>query len=338
MTRQYIRARSLTGLRELAAQHGGDLRAVLTDVGLDPALLGKAEELIDFSAYCRLLEHCAELWRLPDLGFRMAPYHHLEILGPVALVTRMERNFRNAVLAILDNLVVYTNMLVASLEEQDDVAALILSVRSQPQSARQYIMLALAVSRNVIEQAAGHPVQFLEATFSEEDGGTRRTAEALFACPVRFGVERTALYFDRAVLDLELERSDTAYHAIIQRYLSTERASASRRISDVARNEIARQMELAECTLESVAHALRMEPRSLQRRLKAEGTSFRELVDEWRRERAMSLVTMTRMPLSDVADALGYAHQAVFSRAFLRWYGHAPLSYRQRVIGMQEAS
>nr|WP_256447731.1 AraC family transcriptional regulator [Paracoccus marinaquae] len=335
LVRQYIQSQALTGLAEVAPRWKGDASAALKQVGLDPKLMRDREVRIDFSQYCELLEYCAEHWNLPDLGFRMAPYQHLEILGPVALVTRMEANLRDAVQAILRNLVVYTNILVTAMEEQEDVAAIVLSVQHQAVPTRQYMFLALAVAKNVLEQAARTPIRFLEASFSEIDSGTGRTAEAWFGCPVRFGAARTALYFDRAVLDLQLERRDAAYHSIIQRYLSTARDEAGLNITDRARNEVARQMELAICTLESVAHALRIEPRGLQRRLKAEGTSFRDLVDHWRRDRAMSLVTMTRMPLSDVADALGYAHQAVFTRAFSRWHGNTPLACRQKATGAE---
>lgn len=329
MERRYIRARSLTGLREVARDHEGDLAAVFREVGLELGLLRRPDEQIEFEKYCKLLEHCAERWRLPDLGFRMAPHQHLEILGPVALVTRMERTLRDALDAITRNLVLYTNMLVAALEERDGVGAIVLGDRAAATPIRQYMFLSLAVTRNVVEQSLGRPVRFIEASFRESVKGGARTAEAWFGCPVRFGVDRNALYFDGALLDTELERCDTAYHSIVRRYLSTERSMVGESITDAVRGEVARRMELGDCTLEGVAHALQMEPRGLQRRMKSEGASFRDLIDDWRRDRAMQLVTMTWMPLSDVADSLGYAHQAAFTRAFLRWYDRAPLACRQ---------
>jgi AraC-like DNA-binding protein len=91
-------------------------------------------------------------------------------------------------------------------------------------------------------------------------------------------------------------------------------------------------MELQICTLESIASSLRVEPRSLQRRLKQEGVTFRDLVDDWRKARARTLVTQTRLPLSEISLALGYADQSIFSRAFQRWYGAGPLAYRQQAL------
>ena len=64
-----------------------------------------------------------------------------------------------------------------------------------------------------------------------------------------------------------------------------------------------------------------------------ERLAFRDLVDDWRRARALSLVTRTRLPLSQVSEAVGYADQSVFTRAFQRWYGDPPLVYRQRDAG-----
>ena len=95
-------------------------------------------------------------------------------------------------------------------------------------------------------------------------------------------------------------------------------------LTEQVRHEIGRQMELGNCSLESVADSLRMPARTLQRRLHHEGHSFRDLMDEWRRARALALVTNTRLPLSEVSDALGYSEQSVFTQAFRRWYGAAP--------------
>ncbi len=328
MAKYYTRATSLSGFAEVAAERDADLPAAMRAVGLDPSLLRRPDEQVDIVAFCELAERCAVDWELPDLWLKLAPYQHLEILGPVALLTRMEGDLRSALAAIIDNLVIHSNSLVCVLIEEGDIAAMVLDLRAVSCPARQYMLGCLAVTKNVVEQAAGTRIDFLEASYRDEERGSRGAAESWFGCPVRFGAERNALYFDRAVLDRRLERSDTAYHSIIRRYLATARHEVAGRPGDTVRAEIARQMELGSCTLENVARRLRLEPRSLQRRLKAERLAFRDLVDEWRRARALSLVTRTRLPLSQISEAVGYADQSVFTRAFQRWYGGSPLAYR----------
>lgn len=323
MGRYYARATKLAGLVQIAAERGADLHDLMRQAGLDPIALRTPEMSIDYGAFCELLRRCAVAWDLPDIGLRMIRYQQIDFLGPVALVTRMERTVRGALQAIIANLVIHANATVATLEEAGENASLILNQRDDAPRGRENTELVLAQGKLVIDSIAGAPTPLVEATFVHEKGNSARAVATHFGCPIRYGAERNALSFDRALLDRRIERSDLAYHALIKRYLATARA------------EIARQMELGHCTLEGVAQSLRTPPRSLQRRLHAEGLTFRDLIDEWRRGRALSLVTNTRLPLSEVSGALGYSEQSVFTQAFRRWYGGTPLRYRSQKLALE---
>jgi AraC-like DNA-binding protein len=327
--RYYTRATKLAGLVEIAAERGADINALVREAGLSPAVLRSPETAIDYGGFCELLRRCAVAWDLPDIGLRMIRYQQIDFLGPVALVTRMERTVRGAMRAIIANLVIHANATVAAFEEADgDTVSLILNQRDDAPKCRENTELVMAQGKLVIDSIAGAPVPLVEAAFVHDKGRSGRAVEAHFACPIRYGAERNALTFDRALLDRRIEKSDLAYHALIKKYLATARAELEGGLAEDVRAEIARQMELGHCTLESVADSLRMPPRSLQRRLQAEGLSFRDLLDEWRRARALSLVTNTRLPLSEVSEALGYSEQGVFTQAFRRWYGGTPHRFR----------
>ncbi|MCP2287699.1 AraC-type DNA-binding protein [Nocardia amikacinitolerans] len=82
--------------------------------------------------------------------------------------------------------------------------------------------------------------------------------------------------------------------------------------------------------LPRVAAALLLSSRTLSRRLNAEGTSFRALVDEVRRARSEQLLGHTRLTTEQVASRLGYAESASFIRAFRRWNGCPPQEFRSR--------
>ena len=328
--RYYTRATKLAGLVEIAAERGADIDALLREAGLNPAVLRSPETAIDYGGFCELLRRCAVAWDMPDIGLRMIRHQQIDFLGPVALVTRMERTVRGALRAIIANLVIHANATVAAFEEADgDAASLILNQRDDAPQCRENTELVMAQGKLVVDSIAGAPVPLVEAAFVHDKGRSSRAVEAHFACPIRYGAERNALTFDRALLDRRTEKSDLAYHALIKKYLTTARAELEGAgISEAVRAEIARQMELGHCTLESVADSLRMPPRSLQRRLQAERLCFRSLLDEWRRARALSLVTNTRLPLSEVSEALGYSEQSVFTEAFRRWYGGTPHRFR----------
>ena len=328
----YTRATKLAGLVEIAAARGADISVLMREAGLDPAVLGSPEAVIDYGGFCELLRRCALAWDLPDIGLRMIRYQQIDFLGPVGLVTRMERTVRGALHAIIANLVIHANATVAVFEEEEDgdTASLILNQRDDAPQCRENTELVMAQGKLVIDSIAGAPVSLVEAAFAHDKGSSARAVEAHSVCPIRYGAERNALSFERALLDRRIERSDAAYHPLIRKYLATTRAEVEGGTLEEVRAEIARQMELGHCTLERVASSLRMPPRSLQRRLQAEGLSFRGLLDEWRRARALSLVNNSRLPLSEVSEALGYSEQSVFTQAFRRWYGGTPHRFRKQ--------
>jgi len=81
-------------------------------------------------------------------------------------------------------------------------------------------------------------------------------------------------------------------------------------------------------TVTDIASQLGMSGRTLQRRLSDKGASFQSLVDLARRELAEQLLKDTDYSLAEVAFLTGFAEQSGFTRAFKRWAGQTPRSYR----------
>jgi AraC-like DNA-binding protein len=77
-----------------------------------------------------------------------------------------------------------------------------------------------------------------------------------------------------------------------------------------------------------VAAELHMSPRSLQRKLSAENTTFRKLVEAVRQELAESYLADGNTPLMEISYLLGFSAQSAFSRAFKRWTGSTPQEFR----------
>jgi AraC-like DNA-binding protein len=79
---------------------------------------------------------------------------------------------------------------------------------------------------------------------------------------------------------------------------------------------------------EAVARALHMSPRSLQRKLAAQGTTFRKLLQAVREELAQSYLADGSLTLLEISYLLGFSEQSAFSRAFKRWTGSTPQDFR----------
>lgn len=90
--------------------------------------------------------------------------------------------------------------------------------------------------------------------------------------------------------------------------------------------------------LARVAATLFVSERTLKRRLQEEDASFQHLVDEVRLERARELLENTGLNLSQIADALGYADAANFTRAFKRWTGLSPSHFRSKEAALRQTA
>jgi len=76
----------------------------------------------------------------------------------------------------------------------------------------------------------------------------------------------------------------------------------------------------------------------LQRRLKCEGQSFESIKDEVRRDTAMRYLQRQDLPLTKVAEKLGYAEQSVLSRSCYRWFAASPKELRERAMAKDSES
>ncbi len=155
--------------------------------------------------------------------------------------------------------------------------------------------------------------------------------EDYFGCPVNFGSDMDAL----RVSDKTLRTPNRVGDASIARYFDTileaeigtldDSAPLDRRVLD----RVAVSLSGGVPALSDVARDLGMSGRTLQRRLSDEHTSFQSLVDDARRKLSMRLLRHDEdATLSEVAFMTGFADQSAFTRAFKRWTGHTPGSFR----------
>lgn len=83
-------------------------------------------------------------------------------------------------------------------------------------------------------------------------------------------------------------------------------------------------------SIEEAAAMMNMTKRTLMRKLKAEGSSYQQLKDLVRRDKAVALLTKYSLPINQISESVGFSEPAVFTRAFSQWMGESPSQYRER--------
>jgi AraC-like DNA-binding protein len=179
---------------------------------------------------------------------------------------------------------------------------------------------------------AGRPWAPKEMRFRHARPGATEEHERLFACPVRFGAREAAMVVSRDVLALPVVTGDPAVAAVLARYADELLGRLPLADDPVTRAKRALSEALGcggDPSLPAVASRLGTTPRTLQRALEAQGTTHRALLDERRKDRGVTLAAGD-LAFDEVAFLLGFSEISAFYRAFKRWTGTTPASFRDR--------
>jgi len=154
--------------------------------------------------------------------------------------------------------------------------------------------------------------------------------DAMFGAPLRFSSGQTALHMPVAVLDLPNPKADANLLALLDRHAAIllDRHPASTTTGARVRTWLVEQHSAGGPLAREAAKALSMSERTLHRRLQQEATTFRALLDQFRHEKAMALLTSRRHSIAEIAFLLGYSELSAFYRAFRRWTGRSPADLR----------
>lgn len=153
--------------------------------------------------------------------------------------------------------------------------------------------------------------------------------------PVRFGMPADAFVFEAAALSRPLENSNTKLHSVIRKHVELVFAELPRaqRFTEEVRARLMRELSGGVPSAEELAKSMHLSPRTLRRRLEAEGTSFKELLEALRKHQSVRYVSGHELDISEIAFLLGFADITSFYRAFKRWTGQTPLAYRRAQHG-----
>lgn len=154
----------------------------------------------------------------------------------------------------------------------------------------------------------------------------------IYTANSRFDAPRLTARIAGNLLELPIRRDETALQHFLDgapgklTMLYRRDREAVARVRDHLRSALPDLPNLA-----STAAALQMTPRTLNRRLEDEGSSFRAIKDALRRDIALARITKTTQPVAAIAAELGFSEPSAFFRAFVGWTGTSPSAYRRRL-------
>ena len=188
---------------------------------------------------------------------------------------------------------------------------------SSPDAPVQAGLAAIAV---LCAQASSHAVDLRRVTLKQQAKSATARLQSFFGCPVLFESAENALVFSRERIDASLQTANAALAQInaiaLEEYFSQ---IESPQFADRVRSSLVRSLPAGKLSEAALARALNVSLRSMQRKLAQEGTSFRALLDDTRRQLVRRYMGDPTMSLAEVAYLLGYSEASSLSRAMRRW-------------------
>jgi AraC-like DNA-binding protein len=267
-----------------------------------------------------------------DIGLHLCP--HLPVFRGEVLdyIFFSSSTFRDGIRRALKYLRLVSDALEIRVDETGDVARG--SIRYQGEDAETPRHTEILVTYGVIQFArrfVGTELQPLRIELRCPRLSPPSEYERVFGCAVRFGVSQSAVLFDRAVLDQRSPHSDPEL-------LSLHEELAEKRLSNLERQDLierirslfAEKLEIEHCELEDIAQRLHIPARRLRFELARAGTSFSDLLAEFRYSLAKRLLGKTEERIENIVYLTGFSEPSTFYRAFKRWSGMTPVQYREQ--------
>jgi len=189
--------------------------------------------------------------------------------------------------------------------------------------------LGMAVFLRMCAITAGEDIIPLRVAMQRPRPSCADRFTQVFGPNIRYGATDNRLCFDRALVDRPLAMANPELarlndQTVIQYLARFDRSSLSMQV----RSRIIERLPDGLPRQELIAAALHLSLRSLQRRLREENTSFKELLNDTQQQLAMQYIGERHRSIGEITYLLGYSEPGSFSRAFRRWTGKSPLQYR----------
>jgi AraC-like DNA-binding protein len=313
----------------LLREFGVDPGEVIRRAGLDPEIFEDENNVIPYAALGRVLAACVMHTDCPHFGLLLGQRGTLSSLGPIGGLLQHSPTVGEALSALVRHLHLHDSGGAPTLSAYGDVATLGYAIYEPGvENPEQFADEAMAVAANVLRTLCGSdwaPDEVLLPRHPPADPGAYWRA---FRAPVRFDQETAALVFPTRWLDQRIAGANPIFRQVFEAHVRELEAAGAGDWKETLRRVLRTEVLTNRCSATSVAERFALHRRTLSRHLQAEGAGFQSLVDETRFEIARQLLTQTRIPLSEVALALGYSEASAFTRAFRRWSGQAPAAWR----------
>ncbi|MET0388222.1 MAG: AraC family transcriptional regulator [Polyangiales bacterium] len=302
----------------------------LAGVGLSRSDLDNPDLRVSHALADRMLRGALIQSGERDLGLLAAEHLQPDHLDVVEYTARSQSTLRGAIEHSIRYYALLHDGFEAELHVTDDRAVFSVRFGSLP-VADCMLEFTLAVQIMAARRMTGlHALTPLEVHFTHARPKSTLVHQRIFRCPVHFGQPQNAIVYPRSVLDAPLVSADVGLARVLERHAADalQKLGRSTSLPERVREIVRQDLTSGKLTADNLARRLGMSSRTLHRRLVAQASSYRAILDDVRREIALRCLRDPQLSIREVGYLLGFTTGPAFHRAFRRWTGTTAASFR----------
>ncbi|HXV76834.1 MAG TPA: AraC family transcriptional regulator [Candidatus Polarisedimenticolaceae bacterium] len=333
-------ALQMTGLARIplnllagAEQYELDRDELSAAAGLTPSELADPDTRVPLSKIWALWRVLIERTDDPALGLRLGMRTRVRELGLVGYAVRHSRTLREAIGRVARYSRIVNEALVLHLIENENHGKLIVERAPALDELIHPTDMRLASALAVAREITGAHIVPREVGVPHARPADVSAHERFFSCAIAFDQPESVLVFRCEDLDRAAIWADATLIGYLDRLADEMLASLDETVTfrERVRRAIWFDLSGGKPSVRQVARQLGVSPRTLQRRLEENDTSFAIELDRLRHEMAVRLLQDRSLAVYEVAFLLGYSEPSTFYRAFRRWERRSPQEYRRTV-------
>ena len=320
--------------RKMVAAAGSkvDAVAVLASIGLDAEGPWDPKAMLPADSYYNMLERIASQTNVTDLPVRVGASMRLDEYGALGLAFKAATTLGSSYARVERYGRLWTSVVEYELRPDPRGTLFILHRSGERRlGLRLSNEATLASAVSIARQVSPLPVTPLEVLVRHPAPKSTASHADYFGCPIRFGAQLDAILFSRETLAQPNILGDEGISRYLISHLDAELSEIAEEAPLVARakDAIAQALNEGAPKMADIARGLGLSARSFHRRLSENGMSFQTLTEDTRRDLAEGLLRDESHSLAEIAFLTGFSEQSSFTRAFKRWVGTTPASYRK---------
>lgn len=330
--------RFVVNLVHFAKKQGAESDDIFGLTGKTEAELFLEDCVVDDVSYNSVVEAVVELTKDPCFGLHAGENLNLAAAGLIMQLSQTCGTIKEAIKLSCQFANLGCDALPLSLVEKEKHYEIVITPKT-PWAEKSFAALKHTTTGLIgftirqfhsLTQMKYYPMRI---HFPWENDGKLAEYERVYGCPVHFNKKEISIFLTKKLVEEKILTSNYKLQRILLEYAEEKSAALKEEKGFVAvvKESVVLLKQTEFPSADRVASHLNMSTRSLQRKLQAEDYNYKKMIEELKKEFAVSYLKRKQLSVSEVAYLLGYADVSSFTRAFKKWFDQTPSEYKDLV-------